>query len=102
LVLRDAHFACVEILDELSYTQAPMQTRQSHASVYPYGWPLYCTSGNRTAGLCNVIGEVCSVTMRWPPLLGQELAGVKIESSRLMMPGYAARSLVSDGITLPA
>jgi hypothetical protein len=40
--------------------------------------------------------------LRWPPLLGQELGGVKIESRRLMMPGYAARSLVSDGITLPA
>jgi hypothetical protein len=40
--------------------------------------------------------------LRWPPKLGQELAGVKIESRRLFMPGYAARSLVSDGITLPS
>ncbi len=40
--------------------------------------------------------------VRWPPKLGQELAGVKIESRRLMMPGYAARSLVSDGITSPS
>jgi hypothetical protein len=34
--------------------------------------------------------------------LRQELAGVKIESRRFMMPGYAARSLVLDGITSPA
>jgi hypothetical protein len=40
--------------------------------------------------------------MRWTPKLGQELAGVKIESRRLMMPGYSARSLVSDGITSPS
>ena len=36
------------------------------------------------------------------PEAWQELAGVKIESRRLMMPGYAARSLVSDGITSTA
>ena len=39
---------------------------------------------------------------RWTPKLGQELGGVKIESRRLMMPGYAASSLVSDGITSPS
>jgi hypothetical protein len=40
--------------------------------------------------------------LRWAPKLRQELAGVKIESRRFMMPGYAARSLVLDGITSPA
>ena len=53
----------------------------------------------RVCGLCLAQGPCNSAVA---PKLGQELAGVKIDFRRLIKPGYAARRLVSDGITLPA